>query len=178
MSLSDFQNKLGTPVSPRQFRRYVSAEVIPSAWIKKNAQGHFVITPPPTEKVWFELREKIESWREKRFQRGWEKREPARVGNSPSDVSDQEFVEMMRLIDFNVFTREGIALPPSVTKEEWALIHKVAMMVKHAKQAAGNPNWQAVVLNLESKLIEQKLAPFRAKAEELRERMKAKTKPL
>ena len=78
---------------------------------------------------------------------------------------------MMRLIDSNVFTQEGINFPPSVTKKEWTSIHKVALMVKHAKQAVGNPNWQAVVLNLESKLIEQKLAPFRAKAEELRERM-------
>jgi hypothetical protein len=70
MSSRDFQANLGLNVTPRQFRRYVKARLIPEKWIKKNARGHFTFHPPANAK-WSAMRERIEQWRQLRYQRGW-----------------------------------------------------------------------------------------------------------
>jgi hypothetical protein len=73
MSCRDLQATIGISVSSRQFRRYVEAGLIPSKWVKKNANGHFTFHPPANTK-WGALRQRIEHWRSLRFQRGWKVR--------------------------------------------------------------------------------------------------------
>ena len=74
MSAKEVQEKLGFPVSTRQFRRYLAAELIPAKWVTKNKQGHFVFVGTLTDEQWQRLRLEIQDWREKRFQRGWSAR--------------------------------------------------------------------------------------------------------
>jgi hypothetical protein len=73
MSCRDLQATIGISGSSRQFRRYVKAGLIPSKWVKKNANGHFTFHPPANTK-WGALRQRIEQWRSLRFQRGWKVR--------------------------------------------------------------------------------------------------------
>jgi hypothetical protein len=84
MSSRDFQANLGLKVTPRQFRRYVKARLIPEKWIEKNAKGHFTFHPPANTK-WSALRERIEQWRRLRYQRGWEVRPRADGSLNPRD---------------------------------------------------------------------------------------------
>ena len=87
MSSQDIQANLGLAVTPRQFRRYIDAGLIPKSWIEKNANGHFLFYPPKNTK-WEAMRQRIEQWVGLRYKRGWKKR-PKKQGKwiNPSDKS-------------------------------------------------------------------------------------------
>ncbi len=86
MSSRDFQANLGLEVTARQFRRYVTAGLIPKDWVKKNANGHFFFKVPKNAR-WGEMRERIEQWRGLRYARGWELRPRANGELNPMDKS-------------------------------------------------------------------------------------------
>lgn len=86
MSSRDFQANLGLNVTARQFRRYVTAGLIPKEWVRKNANGHFVFKVPKNAR-WGEMRDRIEQWRALRYDRGWELRPRANGELNPMDKS-------------------------------------------------------------------------------------------
>lgn len=81
---------MGTNVTERQFRRYVTEGVIPADQLKKDARGWWVlIQPPQTQKEWSTLAQSIENWRSHRYRRGWSRRPRKKIDRVRLNADDR-----------------------------------------------------------------------------------------
>jgi hypothetical protein len=124
MSARELQSRLFLDVTDRQFRRYVAAGVIPSAWVQKNANGHFTFHPPANTK-WGHLRQSVQEWRGSRYRRGWERRPRVKKTRKQTGILTLEAIH----VDFLRWKSRADAtgFPNDWTPQQFATIYELLL---------------------------------------------------